>query len=200
MDKRIIVGITGASGSIYAERLIDALLQVIDRVYLVVTSTGQKVIQHELKIQNERFSLVDALVTKAVAHEKLRIFSNDDMFAPIASGSAAASQMIILPCSMGTMSRVASGQSTNLLERAADVMLKQSRPLVICPRESPLNRIHLTNMLALSDAGATIMPAMPCFYDKPKSIEALVDTVVGRVLDFCDIENGLFKRWNSRMI
>jgi len=202
MDKRIIVGVTGASGSIYAERLIEALSSTVGRVYLIVTDKGEQVVRHELTPSSDRFSLVNTIKSpnNEFTPKNLRVFSNDDMFAPIASGSAAATHMVVLPCSMGTLARISAGLSSNLLERSADVMLKQSNQLIISPRETPFNKIHLSNMMSLMDAGAQIAPAMPAFYDKPKTMDDLINFVVGRTLDLLGIETDLFKRWNSRLI
>lgn len=121
----------------------------------------------------------------------------DDFWAGAASGSAAADAMIVVPCSMGTLGRISSGLSSNLLERAADVMLKERRPLLLVPRETPLNTIHLENMLRLSQAGAVILPAMPGFYQGPETIEDLVAFLAGKILDQLDIEHSLFTRWGE---
>lgn len=210
MNQRIIVGVTGASGSVYAEKLIEVLLETeaVDRVYLVATDSGRQVVRHELDAKREGFSLARLLDDgkKSPLSElkdfsgKLRLFKNDDLFAPIASGSASGTQMVVLPCSMGSLGRIANGMSSNLLERAADVLLKESRPLIVSPRETPFNTIHLSNMTKLAEAGAKIAPAMPAFYNKPKSIEELVDFVVARILDLMSIDSQLLKRWNSRLI
>jgi 4-hydroxy-3-polyprenylbenzoate decarboxylase len=202
VSPRILVGITGASGSIYAERLIQVLLDSVPRVYLIVTESGAAVARHELReAAADRFSLVSTIRGNVAPEwrEKLRVFRNDDLFAPVASGSSAPTAMVILPCSMGSLARVATGQSTNLLERSADVVLKQKKRLIICPRETPLNSIHLRNMLTLSDAGAHILPAMPAFYQNPRTVEDMVDFVVGRVLEALDLDHQLYTPWNSRM-
>ena len=135
---------------------------------------------------------------KAENFSKLKIFANKNLFAPIASGSSAANKMVVVPCSMGTLSRIANGNSGNLVERSADVMLKQKRQLVLVPRETPLNSIHLGNMLKLSQNQVVILPPVPGFYQEPKSIEDLVDFVVGKILDSLEIEHKLCSRWNEK--
>jgi 4-hydroxy-3-polyprenylbenzoate decarboxylase len=134
---------------------------------------------------------------------ELRLFSNDDFYAPVASGSEGATHMVVAPCSMGTMARIAHGMSTCLLERCADVMLKEKRPLVICPRETPLSVIHLQNMLTLAQAGAAIVPAMPAYYSRPQSIEELALFVVERLLDQLRLSAAVrvkSVRWNIRRL
>jgi 4-hydroxy-3-polyprenylbenzoate decarboxylase len=201
MQSRILVAITGASGSIYAERLIEALVSSVDRVYVIATETGKKVAVHELAGSKDGFSLTRVLNKDTTGFsDKIRVFANDDLFSPLASGSSAPTAMVVVPCSMGTLGRIAGGMSTNLIERAADVMLKESKPLIICPRETPLNRIHLTNMINVIDAGAKILPPTPAFYNKPRTIDDLVNFVVGRILSLLNIESELITRWNSRLI
>jgi 4-hydroxy-3-polyprenylbenzoate decarboxylase len=197
---RIAVGITGASGSIYAERLVSFLSKNVDRIYLVYTPTAEKVITHE--ISDKESILLRSLSGRLTQAEKevLRVFQNNDYFAPIASGSSVPDAMIIAPCSVGSMSRIAGGISSNLLERAADVCLKQRKPLIMGVRETPLHTIHLQNMLKLSQAGAIIAPLMPGFYQKPDSIDALADFMVGRLLELVGVDHELYKRWNGRMI
>jgi 4-hydroxy-3-polyprenylbenzoate decarboxylase len=199
---RVMVAVTGASGSIYAERLIAELLPQVARVYLVASTMGKKVADLELSAKPEGFSLRQALAGKLSAEEKaiIRVFNNEDFFAPIASGSSAASHMVVVPCSMGTLARINAGLSLNLLERSADVMLKQKSPLIICPRETPLNTIHLRNMLQLAEMGATILPPMPGFYQQPKSLEDMVNFVVGRILEVLGLPHSLYTPWNSRLV
>lgn len=202
LPERILVGITGASGSIFAERLVEVLLSNVERIYLVFTDTGKRVVRHELKKNADRFSLLslmDGVFLNEEERQVVRLYSNDDLFAPIASGSSAPTKMVILPCSMGTVARVNQGISGNLLERAADVCLKQSRPLVIVPRETPLSLLHLRNLVSLAEMGVRIVPAMPAFYQHPKSIEDLVDFVVGKILEMLEIPHNLYSPWNARM-
>jgi 4-hydroxy-3-polyprenylbenzoate decarboxylase len=198
---RILVGVTGASGSIYAERLVEVLREIVPRIYLVATDTGLQVVRHELKPREEGFSLVKALSGELAERDRgvIRVVKNDDLFAPVASGSSAPTAMVVLPCSMGSMARINQGISSNLLERAADVCLKQQRKLVICPRETPLSVVHLRNMLSLAEMGVSIVPAMPAFYQGPKSIGDMVDFVVGRVLEMLGLEHALYPPWNARM-
>ncbi len=197
--QKIMIGVTGASGSIYAERLIQLLLGSVDRIYLVVTETGEKVAAHELSSDSIlRRSFSGALSKKELTI--IRIFKINDLFAPCASGTAAPDAMVVTPCSMGTLARISTGVSSNLLERSADVVLKQKRRLIVCPREMPFNLIHLRNMTALAEAGAEILPLMPGFYQKPKSLEDLVNFCVGKILEQLDIPHDLYKPWNSRMM
>jgi 4-hydroxy-3-polyprenylbenzoate decarboxylase len=204
VDKRVAVAVTGASGSVYAEALIQFLLEQIDRVYLIVTESGRAVIEHEVsrKTEPDRFCLRRALTGEWTENErlKLRSFQCNDLFAPIASGSSCPTDMVVVPCSMGTMARIANGTSSNLLERAADVVLKERRNLVICPRETPLNAIHLENMLKLARLGVQIVPAMPAFYQKPKTIEDMVSFVVGRLVECLGLDHQLYRKWNNRLV
>lgn len=202
IEHRILVGVTGASGSIYAERLVQALLSKVSRVYLVFSDTARKVVQHELSDKKgPEFSLVRASRGDLSETERavIRLFSNEDLFAPVASGSSVPTAMVVAPCSMGCLARIAHGISSNLLERSADVVLKQRHPLILLPRETPLSSIHLRNMLTLSDLGAHIIPAMPGFYQRPESIDDLVDFVVGRVIDALGFPHDLYQPWNKRM-
>lgn len=196
--RHFVVAITGASGSIYGLRLINELLRAGERISLILTSTGRQVMYHETgldwsaDITKQRHQVQEHFASIAV--DCLAI---DDFWAGAASGSAAADGMIIIPCSMGTAGRIAAGLSGNLLERAADVMLKERRQLILVPRETPFNTIHLENLLRLSRAGAVILPAMPGFYHGPEKIDDLVDFVVGKVLDQLGVEHALFERWGE---
>lgn len=194
VNRRIFIGITGASGTIYAQRLVEKILAIseLDRIYLTITVSGLQVLRHELTSGE--------LLREAIDNKnkpRIRVFANDDFFAPFASGSNAPDDMVVIPCSMGTLSRVAHGASSNLLERACDVVLKQKHRLILVPRETPLNVIQLQNMLTLAQAGAYIVPACPAFYHLPRQLDDIVNFVVDRVLDCLAYPHG-GKRWNSR--
>ncbi|MHB8841191.1 MAG: UbiX family flavin prenyltransferase [Candidatus Aquicultor sp.] len=195
-----VVAITGASGAIYGKRLIQELLRQDYNVSLIISNPGKLVIAHELGFS---FNEDDAVVEMAQWLEapntaaRLRYFRDDDLMAPICSGSHITGGMVILPCTMATLGAIAGGLSSSLIERSADVALKESRRLVIVPRETPFNRIHLKNLLEVEEAGAKIVPAMPAFYDNPKTIEDMVDFVVGKVLDQLGVEHTLFERWKG---
>jgi 4-hydroxy-3-polyprenylbenzoate decarboxylase len=192
---KILLAITGASGSIYGLRLLEELLQGGHQVTLVASESGLKVCRFETGIELDN---TDTLKQQwHLPKASLTIRAADDLWAPEASGSAASDAMIIAPCSMGTLGRISAGISSNLIERAADVMLKENRPLLLVPRETPFSAIHLENLLKLSRCGARIIPAMPAFYQKPESVAELVNFVVGKVLDQLGIEHHLFKRWGE---
>lgn len=191
--KKYIVGITGASGSIYGVRVIEQLLELDHEVYLVLTSNGKAVLEYEVEIDFE--SWLDRLKK---GPGKLHICNNDDLFAPIASGSFKTDGMVIVPCTMGTLSKLSNGITDNLLIRSADVMLKEKRNLVLVPRETPLNTIHLQNMLALSQMNVTILPPMPAFYNRPKSLDDLINNTVGRILRSLNVDNQLYHEWNGK--
>ena len=183
---KIIVGITGASGSIYATRLIDVLIEKQCEVHVVATNSGWQVLEYECG------------VTKTDLKKKvLSVHEVDNIGASIASGSFKTDAMVILQCSMKTLGCIANGISDNLLIRAADVMLKENRPLLIVPRETPLNAIHLENMLKLSKIGVRIIPAAPGFYHKPQKLEDLIDMMVGKICDSLGVEHNLFARWKG---
>jgi len=197
---RVVIGVTGASGSVYAERLTQFLADEIERIYLVFSETGKKVTQHEISGQESilKRSLIGSLNEKE--KNVIRVFQIEDYFSPIASGSSVADAMIVVPCSAGCMGRIANGLSTNLIERAADVMLKQRKPLLIALRESPLNQIHLENALKLTRAGAIIVPLMPGFYQKPNSVSEVADFMAGRLVELLGIDHKLYTKWNQRMM
>lgn len=195
-----VLGITGASGAPYACRVLQGLLEAGHYVKLIVSPSGERVVDIELGTRFTGSRTNRLQQWKALASyegEALELLPHRDFAASIASGSYPFAGMAIVPCSMGTMARIAGGMSTNLIERAADVALKERRQLVIVPRETPLNRIHLQNMLALHDAGAEIMPAMPGFYHQPHSVDDIVDMMAGRILDRLGVENALYKRWQG---
>lgn len=190
--KKIVVGITGASGSIYAVRLIEELLSKGIFVHIICTENGKKVMKYETSIDINEWT---AALKETYSNVKLEDINN--LFSGVASGSFKFDAMIILPCSMGTLAEISNGLAKNLLCRAADVALKENRRLIIVPRETPFNAIHLENMLKLSKLGVTMLPAMPGFYHKPESIEDLINFVVGKILDSLSIENTLFEKWED---
>ncbi|MGL1936808.1 MAG: UbiX family flavin prenyltransferase [Fibrobacterales bacterium] len=179
----ILVGITGASGAIYARRLIYHLMSLNHSVELVISSNGAKVIDFE----KERW----------IKEQGLKEHAIDNMFSAPASGTANIAAMVILPCSVGTIGNIAGGTSNNLLVRAADVCLKERKPLIVCPREMPFNTIHLDNMKKIMTAGGIIAPTSPHFYFHPESIEEVVDTVVAKVLDLLELPHTVFPAWGS---
>jgi 4-hydroxy-3-polyprenylbenzoate decarboxylase len=194
--KPYIVAITGASGVVYGKRLVECLVEQEIPVYLIISEPAKQIIADELGIKVEGNKITSLFGKNAKKY--LAVFDNNDLSAPIASGSCRIAGMIVIPCSMATLSAIATGNSRSLIERAADVTLKEHRRLILVPREMPLNAIHLKNMLELSRIGVDIVPPMPGFYHHPKSIEDMVDFVVGKVLDLLDIEHNLYKRWNPK--
>jgi len=195
---RWVVGITGASGSIYGIRLIEVLLQMNYEVHLVITEAGWRVLKEELGWETtRRAAALEQRFGDAVAEARLVFHPNADIGASIASGSYRVQGMVIVPCSMGTLASISHGISDNLMTRAADVMLKENRKLLIIPRETPLHAIHLENMLTLARLGVRIIPAMPAFYYKPQTMDEMIDFLVGKVLDNMTIEHDLYRRWGD---
>jgi 4-hydroxy-3-polyprenylbenzoate decarboxylase len=191
----IVVGITGASGAPYAVRLLQQLIGAHRPVSLIVSKYGMRLLDTEMGIES-----MDALrhaVGKDAWDSCVETYGNDDRGAPPASGSSLTAGMIVCPCSMGTLSAIAVGASRSLIERAADVTLKERRKLILVPRETPLSAIHLENMLRLTRAGAVVMPAAPGFYHRPKQVSDLVDFLVARMLDQLGVEQTLVKRWEG---
>ena len=191
-DRPIVVAITGASGAPYAVRLLESLVRAMRPVQLIVSSHGLRLLDTELGIGS-----INALQEKVGGNWSrfVTVFDDADRGAAPASGSALSAGMVICPCSMGTLSAIAQGSSRSLVERAADVTLKERRPLILVPRETPLSTIHLENMLRVTHAGAVVMPAAPGFYHRPQSIDDLVNFVVARVLDHLHVEQNLVARW-----
>jgi len=193
-----VVAITGASGAIYGLRLIQELLNRGDDVVVLISPSGFLVLGHEtdLRLKGDRFE-IEKQLKKYFGRTKGRInyYPADDISSFLSSGSSFVRDMVVCPCSMGTLARISCGISGNLIERAADVVLKEKGRLILVPRETPFNQIHLENMLRLSKAGAHIIPAMPGFYHQPKKVEDLVDFMVGKILDAMRIENKLYERW-----
>ncbi|MBC3766072.1 flavin prenyltransferase UbiX [Neptunicella marina] len=197
-SKQITLAITGASGAPYSLRLLQCLLAADYQVFVLISSAARVVFatEQDLKIPVNPDAASAFFASHFAVHEdKIRVCGKDEWFSPVASGSAAPRQMVICPCSTGTLSAVATGASDNLIERAADVVIKEKGQLIMVPREMPLSSIHLENMLKLSNLGVTMMPAAPGFYHNPQSIEDLVDFVVARILDHLGIDQSLMARW-----
>jgi 4-hydroxy-3-polyprenylbenzoate decarboxylase len=196
----LVVCITGASGAAYATRLLEVLVQGGHRVHLTISPAGAEVLKTELDLSVD-LAHFDArqlgLPADSIQPGLLSYHHYRDYTAPFASGSFRTAGMVICPCSMGTLASIANGLSTNLIQRAADVHLKERRKLIVVPRETPLGSIQLENMKRLSDAGAIVLPAMPGFYHQPKSIAELIDFVVGRILDQLGIERDFVRRWGD---
>jgi 4-hydroxy-3-polyprenylbenzoate decarboxylase len=199
MSLPIVVGITGASGVIYAVRLLEVLCAAGRDVHLSISPSGRDVIRHELKVDLDlenfdatRFDLRDKPTDGA-----LHYFHHQDFMAPMASGSFLTAGMVICPCSGSTLSAVATGGATNLIQRAAEVHLKERRRLVLVPREAPLSLAHIDNMRRVTEAGAIVLPASPGWYQQVKSVDDLVDFVVARVCDQLGVEQSLTKRWGA---
>lgn len=195
--KRLIIGITGASAVVYGVRLLDVLAKYEDiEVHLTISKSGARALWEELQIEvdidNFRLeSLIDVDTDQVIYHHE------SDIGAAIASGSFRTEGMIVVPCSMGTVASIAAGISRNLVQRAADVCIKERRKLVIVPRETPLSSIHLENMLKLSRVGVCVLPAMPGFYHFPKTVDDQINFVVTKILDQFGIDSGLTQRWKE---
>ncbi len=200
-QKTITLAFTGASGIPYGIRLLEQLLSHQQRVYLLYSQVAQIVARQEMDLTlpsspkeaesyfNQHYQLPDG---------QLRVYGREEWFAPVASGSNPADAMVICPCTMGTLAAIAAGLNQKLIERAADVMLKENRSLILVPREMPFSTIHLENMLKLARSGVIIMPANPGFYQHPKTIEDMVDFVVARILDHLKINHSLIPRWGEK--
>ena len=201
MPKTICLAFTGASGMPYGLRLLECLLAAGCKVQLLYSQAAQIVAKQEMDFElpsrpsDARNALLQRYV--AVNPENLSVFGREEWFAPVASGSNPPDAMVICPCSMGTLAAIAQGLADKLIERAADVVLKESRKLVLVPRETPFSAIHLENMLRLSRAGAVILPPSPGFYQHPKTVEDIVDFVVARILDQLAVPHHLMKRWGE---
>ncbi len=180
-----VVAVTGASGSVYARRLLQELKRAGHTTFLLVSDEAKNVIRHE----GEDLQRFTELATRA--------FSEHEMDCPASSGSVRTAGMIVVPCSMKTLSAIIQGFSDNAITRAADVALKERRTLILVPRETPLSTVHLRNLLRASQAGAIILPAMPAFYTKPKTIDDMVDFIVGRILDLINVPHNLYPRWGE---
>lgn len=199
-NKRLVVAVTGASGAIYAVRLLKAALELGLEIDLVASDYGRRLLIEECEL-NLKTEEVGAWLERRYGASDLRgrieLHREQDLDAGIASGSQKWAGMVVIPCSMKTLSSIAAGSASNLVERSADVTLKERRPLVLVPRETPLNLIHLENLTRVARAGAIVVPAMPAFYYGPRSLEDLADFIVGRVFSVLGIEHDLFRAWKS---
>ena len=199
-ERRVTLAVTGASGSQYALRLLECLVRADVEVFFLISQAAQLVVATETDLQlPPKPQALEAFLTEHYQARagQIRVFGKQDWMSPVASGSGAPSAMVVCPCSTGTLSAIATGASNNLIERAADVTLKERRKLILVPRESPYSTIHLENMLTLSRMGAVILPASPGFYHQPQSIDDLVDFVVARILNQLGIEQDLLQRWGE---
>ena len=200
-NKTITLAVTGASGAPYFIQLLKCLLQANVKIYLLLSSAAKIVFETELNLSlpkdpMELRSFIISHVNADLSDESLlQLFDKEQWTAPVASGSNPADAMVVCPCSMGTLSAISHGASNNLIERAADVMLKERRELILVTREMPYSSIHLENMLKLSRMGVTIMPASPGFYHQPKTVDDIVNFVVARILDHLKIQHTLLERW-----
>ena len=200
MKRTFAVGVTGASGAIYAVRTIGALLEEGCHLEIVYSEYGRRLLMDELGPDAKVDKLLDILTARygdSVTRGSFVVHANRDMGAPLASGSHHCQAMVIVPCSMKTMAGVAHGLSRSLIERAADVMLKERRPLVLVPRETPMSLPQLKNMVTCAEAGAHILPAMPAFYQQPKTIEDLASFIAGKILNALGFEQRLFPPWTG---
>lgn len=198
--KRITLALTGASGMAYGLRLLECLLRSGCNVDLLLSQAARIVAKQELDLQLPagNAQLVEFFDQRFSGHGgRLSAFGKEEWFAPAASGSNPADAMVICPCTMGSLAAIAHGLADNLIERAADVILKEKRPLILVARETPFSLIHLRNMTALTEAGATILPANPGFYHRPQNVEQVIDFIVARVLDQLAIPHELMPRWGG---
>jgi len=192
------VAITGASGAPYAHRLLQVLVKAGHSIYLTISGDGLSILNDEvnLLLKGSETDIQFALEKNLEAKEgQITYFDEDNMYATIASGSVKIDAMVVIPCSMKTLAAIANGYASTLIERAADVTLKEKRKLILVPRETPLSAIHLRNMLTVAELGCHIIPAMPAFYHHPKRVSDMVNFIVARVLDNMGIENDLSPRW-----
>ncbi|MDO3386813.1 flavin prenyltransferase UbiX [Gilvimarinus sp. SDUM040013] len=199
-ERTVTLAMTGASGAQYGLRLLQCLLAAECRVYLLLSSAAEVVIRTETELDlpsNLEEQQIFLSQRYGAEDDQLMLFGRDDWFSPVASGSSSPASMVICPASGGTLSSIATGASNNLIERAADVALKERRQLILVPRETPYSAIHLENMLKLTQLGAVVLPASPGFYMQPDSVEALIDFVVARILDQLGIEQELMPRWGE---
>lgn len=200
MPKTVCLALTGASGMPYGIRLLECLLAAGCRVQLLYSQAAQVVAKQEMGLDlpgRAKDAEAHFRRTHAALPGTLEVYGREEWFAPVASGSNPPDAMVVCPCSMGTLAAIAQGLADNLIERAADVALKEKRPLLLVPRETPLSAIHLENMLRLSRAGAVILPPNPGFYTHPQTVQDVVDFVVARVLDQLGVAHALLPRWGA---
>ena len=200
--KKIIVGITGASGAMLGERLVRHLLKGGHEVHVIISPSGVMVFAEELNILlgSTHADIRKNFLKHYSNSKRLHVVPADDFAARVSSGSSSIDAMVIVPCSMSTAGAIANGITLNLIHRAASVSIKEKRPLIIVPRESPMSAIHLRNLLTLSEVGAHVLPATTAFYHKPKTVEEMVDFTLGRVLDILKIKHKLFTRWRGSAV
>lgn len=197
----LVLGITGASGALYAVRLLEVLVRAERIVHVTMSPAAAQVFQAELglvvDLRNPQFSDFLPPDIEHQAHKLIRYYHFQDFSAGIASGSFLTAGMVVCPCSMGTVSAIAHGTSSNLIQRAADVHLKEQRKLILVPRETPLGLVQLRNLTLCAEAGAVVLPAMPAYYTKPETVQDMVDFVVGRIADQLGVQHQLLKRWGT---
>ncbi|MCB1949292.1 flavin prenyltransferase UbiX [Nitrosomonas sp.] len=199
--RTITLALTGASGMPYGLRLLESLLQSGQHVYLLYSKVAQIVVQQEMNLTlpsqpREAETFLKHLYGSSTG--QLKVFGRESWYSPVASGTNPADAMVICPCTMGTLAAIATGLSQNLIERAADVMLKEKRQLILVPRETPFSTVHLENMLKLSNVGAVILPANPGFYHHPQTLQDIIDFIVARILDHLAIKHQLIPRWGEK--
>lgn len=197
--KRYILAISGASGSILGIRVLENLIRVSE-VHLIISSNSFSIIREETGLDwfSENEKDVEKRIREYLGSSRLYYYDELNLAAPISSGSFLTSGMLVVPCSMKTLAGIATGYANNLTERAADVTIKEGRPILLSPREMPLSAIHIENMLKLARLGVKIAPPIPAFYHKPKSIDEIVDFIAGKILDCFGIDHNLFRRWEGR--
>jgi 4-hydroxy-3-polyprenylbenzoate decarboxylase len=201
--EKITLAITGASGAQYGLRLLQCLLSLDCQVFVLISRAAQVVINTETDLKlpgtpSEQEAFLSELYRAQSG--QLKVFGREQWMAPVASGSGAPSRMVVCPCSTGSLSAIATGASNNLIERAADVVLKERRQLILVPREAPYSEIHLEHMLKLTRMGGVVIPASPGFYNRPESVEDMVDFVVARILNQLGLEQNLLPRWGEQLI
>lgn len=197
----VTLAITGASGAQYGLRLLECLLKADQRVFLMISKAARVVIgtETDLKLPPQTNATAEFFTQLYGAKTgQLHMFGDDQWTAPVASGSSAPTRMVVCPCSTGTLSALATGACNNLIERAADVALKERRQLILVPREAPYHEVHLSNMLLLTRMGAVILPASPGFYNRPQRVEEMIDFIVARILDQLGVAQGLMPRWGEK--